>query len=162
MNPASVHHPWTRAFWCWLRFTVFGAFLPCLSLILLLSYMNCNSESKSYDFSQHCFCFWGCLCIDLFCCLHCLSFPEGTSHFLMHMVVVFCLFGCFYFACFQRFFSHSAMELRMFLTKLSLLILDISEEVDKNIFFCMTEHCYTKTILYFKHTEFNCPDEKYI
>lgn len=52
-------------------------------------------------------------------------------------------------------FSHSAKGLRVSLPKLSHLILDIGEEFVKNIVFCMTDHCNTQSIWYFKSTKFH-------
>lgn len=98
-----------------------------------------------------------CLYIDL-CCLCCTDFPEGMSHFLMNELVCFlylfffCLVvsGFFYF-----FFFFVLLEVQPFpillrgqgcLCHLPHLILDTGEEVVKNIFFCMTEHCCTQSI----------------
>lgn len=84
------------------------------------------------------------LCFDLLCFLCWTHFPEGTSQFWMH--------GGFFR---DSTTSLSAKGLRMPLPKLPRLILDIGEEFVKNIVFCVTEHCNTQSIWYFKSTKFH-------
>lgn len=86
-----------------------------------------------------------CLCVDLLCFLRWTNFPEGTSQFVD-------AWGFFFR---DSTSSLSAKGLRMSLPKLPRLILDIGEEFVKNIAFCVTEHCNTESIWYFKSTKFH-------
>lgn len=105
-----------------------GTFLPCLSFILLLSDKTCRLSVR-----------WSSL----------LSTLNKFSR--RHKSI----FGCMGFFFRDSTSSLSAKGLRMSLPKLPRLILGIGEEFVKNIVFCVTEHCNTESIWYFKSTKFH-------
>lgn len=144
-TPACLYCPWTRACWygfrgrsCWclavLSFIYSSAFLQDWQLRYWVQESLLFPE-LFLTFSEDC------LCIDLLYSLRWTNFPEGTSQFST------------FFSEIQS--SYSAKRLRMSLTKLPHLILDIGEEFVKNIIFCMTEYCNTQSIQYFTSPKFH-------
>lgn len=134
MTPTSVHHLWIRAFWCWVRIAEGHIWLvpsqPDFHLFFCFPTRHiktCNSAtcSKSHDFFQCCFCFWG---VSVYWSLLSLLHRFSGRHeslsdewACLFFIFIFFLFGCFwiflffFFFCASRSstFSHSAKGPRM-------------------------------------------------
>lgn len=162
---------------CWGAHLI-GAFPTWLSFILLLSYKAYKDLQLSYLLQESwlfsvLFLFLRSVCILISVVSAAQIFRKAWVTFWWMSLFVFYIyfFSVWLFLDFFIFFFFFVLlEVQPFpillrgqgcLCHLPHLILDTGEEVVKNIFFCMTEHCCTQSIWYFKHTKFDYPDSHY-